>query len=269
MHSICDIAEVLIKLQQEGNVKYTGWVIIVPCSTKRKVVDKLQDQAKIMDHELKDWRRMVKRIRGNFYELNYFSTLQLLTLRRELGRIKNPNSPAIIVPDVLTLLQSISSQIKPSDISSAVRRLCTQGMPECDKQRPTSPEPEVEGSDDDIMSDILTSDLSPKAEKAKFKPSLSESQLTEDQREIMTNLIEQLDCPKQVILKAFEELSGKDSDRYDYENWCIDNLDQFEDEEGDCVGEESDNDILSSDSDDDDRQNKQGLDYSSGIISLL
>ena len=92
LHNVCQIAEVLIDLQRVGNVKYTGWRLQVPCGLS-SVVSMLHDQAKVMEHELANWKEEVTQKRGDFYELNYFTTLQLLTLRRELGVIKSkPNS---------------------------------------------------------------------------------------------------------------------------------------------------------------------------------
>ncbi len=65
-----------------------------------------------MEDELSEWKKMVKERRHDFYELNYFSTLQLLTLRKELGTIKNSERiRAVVPPNVIALLQSISSQI--------------------------------------------------------------------------------------------------------------------------------------------------------------
>lgn len=234
-----------------------------------------------MEHELYNWKTMVKCIRGNFYELNYFSTLQLLTLRRDLGRIKNPNSPAIITSDVLALLQSISSQVTPSIISSAIRKVsteCLQLEAESERKPKLSPEPELEGTNEyDIISDIPSISVSHKTEKAKFKPSLTESQLTEDQREIMTNLVESLDCPKWIVLKAFEELCGKECDKYDYRRWCNDNMNRLmkedeSEEEGDFADEEScsdDDDDESSSSDSDNEEKKKEFNYSSGTVIII
>lgn len=264
----------LITLQQVGNVKYTGWVLLVPCSTKRKVIDDLQKRAKLMEVELFNWRRSVKLTRGNFYELNYFSTLQLLTLRRDLGKIKNPNSPAVITPDVIALLQSISSQITPSVVSKAVRQVSSEGLQslaESNKQPQASPE-DVEDISDNVMFDIQPS-VSQKTAKAKVETSLTESQLTQNQKEILINLVESMDYPKSLVLKAFEELSGKDHDKYDYQRWCNDNMDQFleddESEEGDFADEESDSDDdESSSSDSDNEVTEKEFNYSTGTVII-
>ena len=49
-------------LQQSGNVKYTGWLLQVPCSKYDGYkVDDLQQQAKAMEAELHEWQHNVKR----------------------------------------------------------------------------------------------------------------------------------------------------------------------------------------------------------------
>ena len=129
-HSVCRIAEVLIDLQKFGNVKYTGWILQVPCSADSKfqneVVCQLQAQARKMETELSDWKEKVKQTRDRFYELNYYTTFQLLTLRRELGALKNSQETSVIFPNVLALLQSISLDITSEVVCDAVKQIITQ-----------------------------------------------------------------------------------------------------------------------------------------------
>ena len=112
LHSICRIAEVLLALQQKGNVKYTGWILNFHC--KVEMVNKLQQQAKHMEEELQIWEEEVQQVRNEYYELNYYTTLQLLALCKELGRLKTFSQPlfcAEINPHILALLESISTEI--------------------------------------------------------------------------------------------------------------------------------------------------------------
>ena len=129
-HSVCRIAEVLIDLQKFGNVKYIGWILQVPCSAdsefQNEVVCHLQAQAREMETELSDWKEKVKQIRDRFYELNYYTTFQLLTLRRELGALKNSKETSVISPNVLALLQSISLDVTSDVVCDAVKQIITQ-----------------------------------------------------------------------------------------------------------------------------------------------
>ena len=83
---MCEIAEVLIALQQVGNVKYIGWYITVPC--KPELIPDLRKLHDLMKTELEIWMQKVRNARHDHYELNYYTTPQLLTLRRVLGHLK-------------------------------------------------------------------------------------------------------------------------------------------------------------------------------------
>ena len=76
-----------------------------------------------MEDELNEWKELVKTRRKEFYELNYFNTMQLLSLRRELGSLKESECKANVSPEVLLLLQSISTKITPVAVTSAVYRV--------------------------------------------------------------------------------------------------------------------------------------------------
>jgi len=122
LHSVCQIAEVLLELQQKGNVKYTGWELRFHCAVD--MVDTLQQQAKDMEEELQVWEDQVRQTREQYYELNYYTTLQLLTLRKELGRLKTSGQPRAhtqINPHVLALLESISTEITSPDVWEVVK----------------------------------------------------------------------------------------------------------------------------------------------------
>ena len=109
-HSVSLIADVLINLQQHGNDQYMGWQMKFQCNT-HNIVDELQNMASKMEKDLTEWKDEVKKMRGQFYQLNYFTTQQLLQLRKELGKFKDPNKHSNVRPQVMALLQCISRDI--------------------------------------------------------------------------------------------------------------------------------------------------------------
>ena len=280
LHSVCQIAEVLISLQQVGNVKYMGWILQVPCMGDLNVtISKLQSQAKIMEHELTSWKEEVTQKRGDFYELNYFTTLQLLTLRRELGMIKSKLNagPAVVTPTVLALLESISIQVTAPHVHAVVQNVISDSIrsavsaPSVSTQdgasivSPSLSSPAVLGGTSsrgagvpqpslaqELFSSAETQTASGaedmKVDAAVELPKISEDELSQEQRGMMQDLINQYEFPSMMILKAFEECE-ENAAKYDIQNWCLDNLDKymyfFESEapEGDI-----------SDDDDDDRK---------------
>ena len=123
-HSVCRIADNLISLQQHGNSEYMGWSYIFHCSLPDVVVH-LNAQASEMENDLENWMKEVEDKRNQFYELNYFTTPQLLSLCEELGQFKcvvDQHKP--INPEVMSLLQSISREVTASDVKEQIQIVC-------------------------------------------------------------------------------------------------------------------------------------------------
>lgn len=247
----------LLTLQQVGNVNYTGWVLQVGCSTDRQVIDELQSQASDMEDELSQWEDDVKSRRECFYELNYYTTLQLLALRRELGRLKDPSKAVSISPEVLALLQSISTQVDPTHVINAVNQVLLDAKIESEPESIPAMESsstEVEETDDAVetsftgreLEDMDTPDPEEKS-NAKQEQMFSEDDLDEEQKGYITTISFRMDCSRQLVLKAFEVL-GKDLTRIDYEKWCAEKMDEysFDDKEA-SSNQDSESDSASAD----------------------
>ena len=93
-------------LQQYGSGDYIGWEMKFPCALPN-VVEELQKVASKMEDDLEKWKQEIQEKRDEFYELNYYTTQQLLLLREELGRLKEPGE----------------DQVKPPSLSVASRYL--------------------------------------------------------------------------------------------------------------------------------------------------
>lgn len=120
LHSACQIADVLLSLQHAGNVKYFGWKMHFPCSAP--IIDELQAVVKGMQNDMQRWKDDVKESRKEFYELNNFTTTQLVLLRRELGKLK-VDCKAPISPRVMLLLQSISTELSNDAVKETMANL--------------------------------------------------------------------------------------------------------------------------------------------------
>ena len=74
------------------------------------IVHNLQLQASKMEEDLRKWREELSEHRTQFYELNYFTTPQLLSLREELGQYKecNPSLAKPVKSEVMSLIQCLS-----------------------------------------------------------------------------------------------------------------------------------------------------------------
>ena len=259
LHNVCRIAEVLIALQQAGNVKYTGWTLSFYCEIDS--FSELQSLAREMETELQDWKEEVKKAREEFYELNNYRTLQLLSLRSELGKLKRLNSHhPVIESTVQALLHSISPEIATSSIIVAVQNVVqnrgqvNQASASVILSTNTALEHamEVEESCSNIVTDILDSvdtqaAVSPPPQAPQAK--LTQEELSDTQKEIFANLTGYGGFHPQLVLIALEKYK---EDRYEMDNWCLENADSFnfpeeEDQEDEGLGDqESESDELES-----------------------
>lgn len=178
-----------------------------------------------MECELRKWKGAVFEARHKFYELSYFTTVQLLVLRRELGTLHVTHD---VPPNVLALLQSISSQIQSENIRRVVRevadgRLAVELVTAEENEQSMKTPPfgdstsmfEV-GGDNEVW------------------PTKKEEDLNAEEKSIMSYVVQKLNCSKMLVLKAFEECPKEDMNRYKYLKWCNENVDvyKFEDEDG-------------------------------------
>ena len=111
---VCQVADLVVELQCEGHVKYIGWHRWFPCSSKC-LSDELHQLAGEMKDDLIKWKEEVTKQRQQFYELNNYTTLQLLHLRQELCNASAFSSK------VLVLLSSISPQVQQWNVTEAMR----------------------------------------------------------------------------------------------------------------------------------------------------
>ena len=250
LHSICEIAEVLMVLQQVGNVKYIGWSITVPCSPE--LIPELRKLHSLMQTELEDWKEAVRAARQKHYELNYFTTPQLLSLRQELGRLASSSSVDL---QVVALLQSISPHISTQSIRDAVHR--EVGKAVTSKQE-IEPHQQVIGSSQTAMNEsknssqsmpsppkkqIRKKDKEQQSAKTVQQPSTlpkSEGVTPEEMKrnEILANIVSAYgERYKGLVRKAFKE--GMD-EQIEIENWVMENEDQISPSESDESGEEED-----------------------------
>ena len=259
------IAEVLLNLQKAGNVTYSGWKVSFDCATYTVTgsgedeqvqlqeesadqrVKELQAYAKTMEDDLDSWEKKVKKSRSRHYELNYYTTLQLLRLRKELGLVHQ--SPTKMVdPQILALLESISPAVTSSNVQGIIgslqRQLINLQLQAEDSEENTQTEPadittteDLSGSTELHAASSTSTEMQPTSRLSSVKPpsdrpQLTEKDLNDDQKKIFTDLVEYKKYEELLVLKAFEQLPAE-SNLYDIQDWCDekDGEYNFEDEE--------------------------------------
>ena len=188
-------------------------------------------QAKKMEGELERWNKEVVDARRRFYELNYYTTRQLLVLRSELGGMKSEQASQLHPrAQVMALLESISSAIPPCALAGVVQKAAsdlTQVSPRVIEHSPVLPSTPVEREAPletismpalPLVSQ-LASGTQPVARVALSLPPvrLSQEDLSEKQMSLFTNICESMGYCKMTALKAIEEVG--DGDWNDIVNW--------------------------------------------------
>ena len=235
------IADALMALQQYGSGDYIGWEMKFPCALPN-VVEELQKVASKMEDDLDKWKQEIQEKRDEFYELNYYTTQQLLLLREELGRLKEPGEDQV-KPHAMALLQSISREVS----ADAMKRYVQQVTTILEQQRamtstgakaerkkvkvPVSSSSQLSGQKaipaTEASSALMTGLL--ESEGAKTSAPLAQTQeneLTTDRKAILVNLKENFGFHRQLILLAFERCDNP-GDKNEVCRWCLDNQDNF------------------------------------------
>jgi hypothetical protein len=229
------------------------------------MITELQNLAKQMEDELKKWKESVKCRRKEFYELNYFNTVQLLALRKEIGKLSKGSCN--VSPNVLAMLQSISSQVTTQVVSDVLTEVINQ-TPQHLSDAEVSVRVDVPTLSHEKPSINLHSSFEPTTSDS-VVPELTEDGLDEKQKEMVLNLSSRLSCSKQLVLMAFEQCPGDEKDRYDIAKWCTNNMDMDTLEIPALVNSEADSDSEGSSDSDDSVYEEEHFNYSSGIVYKL
>lgn len=232
-----------------------------------ELVNHLQRHAVSMECELENWKKEVKAAREKYYDLNYYTTLQLLTLRKVLGDVQK-KSAQFCTHSVLALLQSISTEVSSTCVKKTVEHALEQRTRfHSEATQPNTPVPNVktanngagveENQDSKLETTLHCSETVVTTEhvtpKSVDMPVTKLEELSDEQKNFIVTIKNHYGYSTNLLLKAFDEC-GNDATQYDIEHWCNDNVDEFEfdlsDGEDNCFGADDDS-ILNDDSSDD------------------
>ena len=231
------------------------------------IVNSLQVRASVMEDDLEKWKHELSEHRDHFYELNYFTTPQLLSLREELGQFKGSVILAKPVKqEVMTLLQCISRQLSSDSVKDEVQTVngilaeqkflqeqFSHGKPSQSYSSDYEPPARLPSDNSNTLSIGMDHNMStPAAElytetienrvasipAAKLvaeilqtssgpQPKLTDEDLTDKQKSIIDNLRAMYGFPKKLVLLAFESCARPDIEEA-VMNWCNDKQDDFD-----------------------------------------
>ena len=207
-------------------------------------VEKLTDQAAGMEKELKDLLDSINEQRLQFHALNYFTTQQLLQIRRELGNLKQ-DSTREVTPSLYSLLSSFSLYITSDEIKGAIEAVCSilnEQEAIYEKQESKNEAFEVQiplATEASITTETcvtaqpeLPQYNSVNDEHVGQENSLKEliENLSKDEEEIFEQLHDALEFSDIVCYKAVKHVFSSNSDDKLNEaiEWCFENSSQYE-----------------------------------------
>ena len=255
LHIATRIAELYLDLQRAGDVTYSTAKLEFRCavydvrqsgvkelqfndSFAKTRVSGLQEYTRVLDDQLVKWKKSVDTAREEYYELNYFTTLQLLELRRELGRLAQPTGATpVLKPSVLMLLKSVSPHVSSKVVSESL--LAAQHEQEAtpmDKEEPEEIDPQTPPTKSRVAGAVMDVNAptpkrpvpaSPKASPSAkpLLPTLTYEELDEKQKAVYITCINFYGYSASHVLRAFQECEQNPS-VYDIEEWCEANEDE-------------------------------------------
>ena len=120
------LATAYIHLFESGFVHRMGWNQEFDCSKDQvegeSVAKELEEQSTFMETCYDNWKNKVGDARKEYRELNFFTTQQLMILRKEIATVCHSNDVLVSNIQVLTLLESVRPNLASEQLKSAIQR---------------------------------------------------------------------------------------------------------------------------------------------------
>ena len=120
------LATAYIDLFESGYIHRMNWSQEYHCSKDQvageSIAKELDEESSFMEMCYKNWKKKVSDARKEYRELNFFTTQQLMTLRKEIATVCHSNDLAMNNIQVLTLLESVRPSLTSEQLKSAIER---------------------------------------------------------------------------------------------------------------------------------------------------
>ena len=121
------LATAYIDLFESGYIHRMNWSQEYHCSKDQvageSIAKELDEESSFMETCYKNWKKKVSDARKEYRELNFFTTQQLMTLRKEIATVCHSNDLAMSNIQVLTLLESVRPSLTSEQLKSAIERV--------------------------------------------------------------------------------------------------------------------------------------------------
>ena len=120
------LATAYIVLFESGYIHRMNWSHEYQCSKDQvageSIAKDLDEESSFMEMCYKNWKKKVSDARTEYREMNFFTTQQLMTLRKEIATVCLSNNFAMSNIQVLTLLESVRPGLTSEQLKSAIER---------------------------------------------------------------------------------------------------------------------------------------------------
>ena len=120
------LATAYIDLFESGYIHRMNWSQEYHCSKDQvageSIKKELDEESSFMEKCYKNWKKKVSDARKEYRELNFFTTQQLMTLRKEIATVCHSNDLAMSNIQVLSLLESVRPSLTSEQLKSAIER---------------------------------------------------------------------------------------------------------------------------------------------------
>ncbi|XP_022803330.1 E3 ubiquitin-protein ligase rnf213-alpha-like isoform X2 [Stylophora pistillata] len=126
LEGVMRLATAYINLYESGFVHLMNWNREFQCeddfSEGKCIAKDLEDESKGMETCFFNWKKKVSDAREEFRELNFFTTKQLMMLRKEIATVCHSSGLDISNIQVLALLESVRPNCTSEQLKSAIQR---------------------------------------------------------------------------------------------------------------------------------------------------
>ena len=125
LEGVLRLATAYINLSESGFVHRMHWSQEFHCSKDKlegeSIAEELAAASTIMEDYYSNWKTKVSNARKEYQELNYFTTQQLMLLRKEIAASCRTSDLHVENLQVLALLESVRPRLDSEDLKSAIQ----------------------------------------------------------------------------------------------------------------------------------------------------
>ena len=228
------LATAYINLSESGFVHRLHWNKQFHCSKDQfegeSIANELAAESTSLENCYSNWKKKVNDARKEYRELNFFTTQQLMLLRKEIASVCHREDLLVSNLQVLTLLESVRPNLVTEQLKSAIERAFREtelldkakgsADPPSFSQVPLEPEFGTRSSASDNNIYISTSPLTIASASAIKKP---KPKVTSKIPKFL-NAAADAGYSEQVALAALASL-GLDAEEDDLLLWCLEEAD--------------------------------------------